>query len=55
MPKGYIIGHVTISDPEAYQAYAQRNNDIFPSIRASSLSVAVPRKSWKGLLKRATW
>lgn len=30
MPKGYIIGHVTISDPEAYQAYAHRNNEIFP-------------------------
>ncbi len=30
MPKGYIIGHVTISDPEAYQAYALRNNEIFP-------------------------
>ncbi|WP_050930108.1 DUF1330 domain-containing protein [Aestuariivita boseongensis] len=30
MPKGYIIGHVTISDPEAYQPYAQSNNEIFP-------------------------
>ena len=30
MPKGYIIGHVTISDPEAYQTYALRNNEIFP-------------------------
>lgn len=30
MPKGYIIGHVTISDPEAYQPYAARNNEIFP-------------------------
>ena len=30
MPKGYIIGHVTISDADAYQPYAQRNNEIFP-------------------------
>lgn len=30
MPKGYIIGHVTISDTEAYKPYAARNNEIFP-------------------------
>ncbi|MFY9209874.1 MAG: DUF1330 domain-containing protein [Aestuariivita sp.] len=30
MPKGYIIGHVTIHDPEAYQVYGTRNNEIFP-------------------------
>lgn len=30
MPKGYIIGHVTLRDAEAYQPYALRNNEIFP-------------------------
>lgn len=30
MPKGYIVGHVTISDVEAYKPYAARNNEIFP-------------------------
>ena len=30
MPKGYIIGHVTVTNPEAYKAYAQRNDEIFP-------------------------
>lgn len=30
MPKGYIIGHVAIDDPEAYAAYAKQNNEIFP-------------------------
>lgn len=30
MPKGYIIGHVTISDADAYKPYAVRNNEIFP-------------------------
>ncbi|MEM6565351.1 MAG: DUF1330 domain-containing protein [Pseudomonadota bacterium] len=30
MPKGYIIGHVTISDAEAYKPYAIRNDEIFP-------------------------
>ena len=30
MPKGYIIGHVEITDPDAYQAYAARNDQLFP-------------------------
>ena len=30
MPKSYVIGHVTISDPEAYKAYAQRNDELLP-------------------------
>ncbi|KQB98577.1 hypothetical protein AL073_05965 [Loktanella sp. 1ANDIMAR09] len=28
MPKGYIIGHVTVTDPEAYQAYVTENTPI---------------------------
>ena len=31
MPKGYIIGHVTIHDLEAYQAYGARNNELIPA------------------------
>ena len=30
MPKGYVIGHVTISDPDAYKAYATRNDELLP-------------------------
>ena len=25
MPKGYIIGHITVNDPEAYQEYIVRD------------------------------
>jgi len=29
MPKAYWIGHVTVTDPEAYQAYRQANAAAF--------------------------
>lgn len=28
MPKGYIIGHITVNDPEAYQEYIARDTPI---------------------------
>ena len=31
MPKGYIIGHVTIHDAEAYQVYGGKNNELIPA------------------------
>ena len=30
MPKGYIIGHVTLNDAEAYKPYSARNNELVP-------------------------
>jgi len=30
MPKGYLIAHVTVNDPVAYQEYVDRNNEILP-------------------------
>lgn len=38
MPKGYIVGHVTVHNPEAYQAYAARNNEIFPKHNGTFLA-----------------
>ncbi|MDX8352423.1 DUF1330 domain-containing protein [Cognatiyoonia sp. IB215182] len=28
MPKGYIIGHITVNDPEAYQEYIVRDTPL---------------------------
>jgi len=28
MPKGYIIGHITVRDPEAYKEYVERDTPI---------------------------
>ncbi|MDJ0823390.1 MAG: DUF1330 domain-containing protein [Paracoccaceae bacterium] len=34
MPKGYIIGHITVNDPEAYQEYIDRDTPILQSFGA---------------------
>ncbi len=28
MPKGYLIGHITVNDPEAYQEYIDKDTPI---------------------------
>ncbi|MGR3758093.1 MAG: DUF1330 domain-containing protein [Tranquillimonas sp.] len=28
MPKGYIIGHITVTDPDAYKEYVERDTPI---------------------------
>ncbi|MGV6850039.1 MAG: DUF1330 domain-containing protein [Marinibacterium sp.] len=28
MPKGYIIGHITVTDPEAYKEYVEKDTPI---------------------------
>lgn len=32
MPKGYIIGHITVTDPEAYQEYIERDTPILHNL-----------------------
>ncbi len=34
MPKGYIIGHISVSDPEAYKEYVARDTPILESFGA---------------------
>ena len=38
MPKGYVIGHVTISDPDAYKAYGARNDELLPQFGGKFLA-----------------
>jgi len=32
MPKGYIIGHITVNDPEAYKEYVERDTPILANL-----------------------
>ncbi len=32
MPKGYIIGHITVRDPEAYKEYIRRDTPILEGL-----------------------
>jgi len=32
MPKGYIIGHITVNDPEAYKEYVERDTPILAKL-----------------------
>lgn len=32
MPKGYIIGHITVRDPEAYKEYIERDTPILAAL-----------------------
>lgn len=32
MPKGYIIGHITVNDPEAYKEYVVRDTPILHAL-----------------------
>ncbi|MBT6189922.1 MAG: DUF1330 domain-containing protein [Tateyamaria sp.] len=37
MPKGYIIGHITVNDPEAYKEYVIKDTPILESHGAKPL------------------
>ncbi len=32
MPKGYIMGHITVKDPEAYKEYVERDTPILNAL-----------------------
>ncbi len=35
MPKGYIIGHVTVTNPDTYPEYIRRNTPVLEGLGAS--------------------
>ena len=35
MPKGYIIGHITVTDPDGYPEYVRRDTPILESLGAT--------------------
>jgi len=32
MPKGYIVGHITVTDPEAYKEYVEKDTPILEAL-----------------------
>jgi uncharacterized protein (DUF1330 family) len=45
MPKGYIIGQITVTDPEGYPEYVRRDTPILESHGAKFVD---PRRSVRG-------
>lgn len=37
MPKGYIIGHITVKDPEAYKEYVEKDTPLLKAFGAKFL------------------
>lgn len=56
MPKGYWIGHVTVDDPQAYEAYRAANATAFAKYGARFFwCAAVRSRSSKAICARVLW
>ena len=53
-PKGYWIGHVTVEDPQAYEAYRQANAAAFARYGARFLVRGGPQEVVEGDLRPRT-
>ena len=51
MAKGYWIGHVDVTDPEAYAAYVRGNNEILPKFGGRFLVRAGANEIVEGALR----
>ncbi len=51
MPKGYWIGHVTVDDPQGYEAYRAANAEPFAKYGARFLVRGAPQHQVEGALR----
>jgi uncharacterized protein (DUF1330 family) len=51
MPKGYIIGHITVRDPEAYKEYIVRDTPILQGLAGHVDSVVTFARGGKRLFR----
>ncbi len=50
MPKGYIIGHITVNDPEAYKEYVERDTPILERLGGRFIVRGGPSEAPEGAL-----
>jgi len=48
MPKGYIIGHITVNDSEAYKEYVERDTPILQALGGSFIVRGGPSQVMEG-------
>ena len=48
MPKGYIIGHITVNDAEAYKEYVERDTPILQGLGGSFIVRGGPSEVMEG-------
>ncbi len=48
MPKGYIIGHITVRDPEAYKEYVERDTPILTGLGGRFIVRGGPSETVEG-------
>lgn len=48
MPKGYIIGHITVNDPEAYKEYVERDTPILQGLGGTFIVRGGPSQVMEG-------
>ncbi|MDF1668418.1 MAG: DUF1330 domain-containing protein [Roseovarius sp.] len=48
MPKGYIIGHITVTDPEAYKEYVEKDTPILLGLGGRFIVRGGPSETMEG-------
>lgn len=48
MPKGYLIGHITVTDPEAYREYVEKDTPILEALGGRFIIRGGPSETVEG-------